>query len=271
MKKRFTAYFLVALLVFPVVRVFSQDAVQAEEKAPGASVGLGADLVSRYIWRGKDYGNSPAIQPTFSVSVAGFKAGVWGCYAFGQSSKKINDTTTVNMGHYAEFDLYVSYTFKWFTLQVTDYFFPNSLSPNDGNKYYNYKNATTGHTFEGSLMFAGPEKFPLQLSVNTLFYGADKNKDSLGVYGMGSDNNFSTYIEAAWIFKVKKIGVDLKPFIGGIPFGSGWYGQDAGIVNLGMTASKAIAITDRYSLPVYVSVITNPKDESVFFVFGLTL
>jgi hypothetical protein len=271
MKKKFTTVFLIVLLALPAMQVFSQDDPPAVAAGNGASISLGADLVSRYIWRGRDYGNSPSIQPNFAVSVAGFKAGAWGCYGFAQHSKKINDSTIVNMGNYAEFDLYLSYTFKWFTLQVTDYFFPNMLSPNDGNKYYNYKNATTGHTFEASLIFAGPEKFPLQFSVNTMFYGADKNKDSLGVYGMGSSNNYSTYIEAAYIFKIKKIGVDLKPFIGGIPFGSVLYGDYAGIMNCGLTASKSLTITEKFSMPLYVSLITNPQAESVFFVFGITL
>lgn len=273
MKKSFTLLLLIGLFYLaPINKCFAQEASEPFEdpKAP-AQINLGADLVSRYIWRGRDYGNSPSVQPNVSFSVAGFKIGAWGSYGLAQSTKKINDTTLLNMGHYAEMDLYVCYTYKWFTLQVTDYFFPNSLNANDGNKYYNYTNATTGHTLEGCLMFTGPEKFPLQFFVSTLFYGADKNKDSLGFYGAGSENNYSTYIEAAYIFKLKKIGVDLKPFIGGIPFGSAWYGDYAGIVNCGLTASKTISITEKFSLPLYVSAITNPQAESIFLVVGVTL
>ncbi len=263
---------VVSLNLAPLNHGYTQESPEPVE-TPGAAaqLNLGADLVSRYIWRGRDYGNSPSVQPNVSFSVAGFKIGAWGSYGLAQSTKKINDSTLVNMGHYAEMDLYICYTYKWFTLQVTDFFFPNPLNANDGNKYYNYENATTGHTLEGCLMFAGPDKFPLQLTVSTLFYGADKNKDSVGVYGAGTKNNYSTYIEAAYIFKLKKIGVDLKPFVGGIPFGSSWYGDYAGIVNCGLTASKTISITDKFSLPLYVSAITNPQAESVFLVVGVTL
>jgi hypothetical protein len=273
MKKLFTLVLLVfACNTVPVASCWAQEEAVANETSKAtAQLNLGADLVSRYIWRGRDYGNSPAIQPNVSFSVAGFKIGAWGSYAFAQSTKMINDTTLVNMGHYAEMDLYACYTYKWFTLQVTDYFFPNPLNANDGNKYYNYKNATTGHTFEGCLMFAGPDKFPLQLCVATLFYGADKGKDSLGIYGAGTKNNYSTYLEAAYIFKLRKIGVDLKPFIGGIPFGSAWYGDHAGVVNCGFTASKTITITEKFTLPLYVSAITNPQAQSVFLVVGVTL
>ena len=112
---------------------------------------------------------------------------------------------------------------------------------------------------------------PLQLYAGTVFYGSDPGKDANGNFTERNKNNYSTYIEASYFFSIKKIGVDLKPFIGGIPFGSDWYGNSAGIVNLGLTASKSIKITNAYSLPVYTSIITNPQAQSVFFVFGLTL
>ena len=154
-----------------------QDENKMEEKSSGsATFSAGADLVSRYVWRGADYGNSPGIQPAVAFSVAGFKAGFWGSYGMGQYSRKINDSTVANMGHYAEFDMYVSYTMKGFTLMAYDYFFPNSLSPNTGNKYFNFKKNSTGHTVEVCLSWAGPEKFPLQLYAGTFVYGGRQRK-----------------------------------------------------------------------------------------------
>jgi len=248
----------------------NQEQTQPEKKNSNpAQFNLGADLVSRYVWRGKDFGNSPAIQPNLSFSVAGFKIGAWGSYGFSPWSEKINDSTIVNRGNYAEMDLYMSYTLKNFTIMVYDYFLPNSLSPNSGNNYFHFKKAETGHTVEVCLTYAGTEKFPLQLCAATLVWGADKGKDSSGVYGLGTKNNFSTYLEAAYLFNIKGFGV--KPFVGGIPFGSGWYGDKAGVVNAGLTVSKTIRITSDFELPVYTSLITNPQTESVFFVFGLTL
>lgn len=247
-----------------------QDENKVEEKSgSNATFSAGADLVSRYIWRGADYGNSPAIQPAVAFSVAGFKAGFWGSYGLGQYSKKINDSTVANMGNYAEFDMYLSYSLKGFTIMAYDYFMPNSLSPNTGNKYFNFNKASTGHTLEVCLSWAGPEKFPLQLFAGTLVYGADKDKDANGVLGAGSDNNYSTYFEAAYQFNVKGFGV--KPFVGGIPFGSAWYGPYGGVVNAGFTVSKSIVLSKEYSLPVFGSVITNPQAESVYMVFGISL
>ena len=258
------------LSLFTGVHAQLQDENKMEEKSGSVpTFSAGADLVSRYIWRGADYGNSPNIQPAVAFTVAGFKAGFWGAYGLGQYSKQINDSTVANMGHYAEFDMYLSYTWKGFTIMAYDYFFPNSLNPNSGNKYFNFKKNTTGHTVEVCLSWAGPEKFPLQLYAGTLVYGADKGKDSTGVYGAGADNNYSTYFEAAYQFNVKGFGV--KPFVGGIPFGSSWYGPSGGIINAGLTISKSIAISKEYSLPVFGSVITNPQAESVFIVFGISL
>jgi hypothetical protein len=266
------SFALACLLMAMVTGGYSQktDGEQTEIKVSStAAFTVGADLVSRYIWRGSDYGNAPAIQPAVAFSVSGFEAGFWGSYGLGQYSKQINDSTIANMGHYTEFDMYVSYTWKGITLMAYDYFFPNPLNPNNGNKFYNFKNNTTGHTVEISLAWAGTEKFPLQLFAGTLVYGADKGKDSTGVYGTGSDNNFSTYFEAAYQFNVKGIGV--KPFAGAIPFGAAWYGPYGGVINAGLTVSKSIVISKDYSLQVFGSVITNPQAESVFLVFGISL
>jgi hypothetical protein len=263
------------IILFVLVSLFTSVAfplrnLYAQSKHP-AEIAFGGDIVSRYIWRGKDYGNSPAIQPNFSVGVAGFKAGVWGSYGLSSYSQKINDTTFKDMGHYAECDLSVSYTYKWFTLMVTDYFFPNGLTPNDNNKYFNYDSQTTGHAIEGCLTFNGPEKFPIQVMACTFLYGADKGKDSTGTYGLGTKNNYSTYFEVSYPFKIHNI-IDLKPFAAGIPFGSAIYGHSAGIVNLGMTASKSIPIVkDKYAITLYTSLITNPQAQSIFLVFGVTL
>jgi hypothetical protein len=42
-------------------------------------------------------------------------------------------------------------------------------------------------------------------------------------------------------------------------------------VNLGLTVSKDIKITDKFALPVFGSFITNPEAENVFFVFGISI
>jgi hypothetical protein len=268
---------IAALLAF----CFVNTAIGQEEKVPGTTaaeegteengISAGADFVSRYVWRGMDYGNSPAIQPTLCYSWNGLNIGAWGSYAFSKHTIAINDSTMVDAGNFSEFDLYVSYTYKWFTLLFYDYFTVNGLNPNEGNKYFDLNNSTTGHTLEGSLIFEGPEKFPLKFTASTLLYGDDKNQDENGEYGEGNKNNFSTYLELEYKFHVGGNFIELSPFIGGSLFGSSWYGSKPGIINLGLSASKEIPVTERFSIPVRVSAVANPVAQSAFLVFAVSL
>lgn len=274
-KKQYLIFLPCLIMVFLLtgsMKGFAQEEKALEDQQESGktpvSFNFGADLMSRYIWRGTDYGNSPAIQPNLNFSVAGISIGAWGSYSFAHHFVQLNDSISIDAGNYAEVDLYLSYTCKWFTLMVFDFFVPNPIDPNYKVNYFDYKNKTTGHGVELSLAFTGPEKVPLQFLIGTLIYGADKNQDSTGVYGQGDKNNFSTYIEASYSFNV--IGIELKPFIGGIPFGSSWYGPRAGIVNLGLTVKKSIPVTKEFSIPIQASLITNPQAQSVFFVFGLS-
>jgi hypothetical protein len=236
----------------------------------GTEFYIGTDLVSRYVWRGTDYGNSPAIQPTVSVSMKGFTLGAWGSYGLLNEFTENDFGLPVNLGNYSEVDLYLSYTRNWFTVMLYDYFVADGLHPNSGSDYFNWKNTSTGHTLEGSLIIEGPEQVPLRLTLATLFYGADKNEDENGNPGEGDKNNFSTYFEAQFTFSLDRAGVELSPFIGATPFSSSWYGE-AGIINVGLNASRDIPFTEKFSLPVKASLVTNPMTKSVFFVFGLTL
>lgn len=215
----------------------------------------GADLVSRYIWRGIDFGNSPAIQPSLELGYGGFAFGAWGSYA-------------TNDANYQEADLYVSYTFsEVFTLMVTDYFFPDGTVAS--NNYFEYKKDKTGHVFEGALAFNGTDNFPLTAMVATNFAGADARTAD-------NDLMYSTYIELGYSTNIHETSFNC--FIGGTVNDpdkekgeTGYYGPGAGIINIGITAEKEIQITEKFALPVNVSVITNPQQENIYFVLGISL
>ena len=55
----------IAILMTPLTEVKAQD---AESSSP---VDIGADLMSRYVWRGTDYGSSPSIQPYIELGLGG--------------------------------------------------------------------------------------------------------------------------------------------------------------------------------------------------------
>lgn len=252
--------------------VFAQDELDpdtGENLSPGkVTLNAGADLVSRYIWRGQNFGNSAAIQPSLSLDAFGFSLGAWGSYAFSRYTYWVDDSTSVD-DTFTETDLFLSYTYKYFSLILTDYYAPVPIDTLPGMNYFNWKNTTTWHTLEITLVLNGPEKFPIQFLASTLVYGADKGKDSTGVWGAGTTNNYSTYFELSCQFDVKGFGI--KPFIGGIPFGSSWYGPKAGINNLGVNVRKEIPISKKYSLPVQSNLVFNPLAKKAYLVFILSL
>jgi len=232
-------------LLFSMAMLFllcSNSALTAQEE--GGKFELGADLYSRYVWRGTDFGNSPAIQPWATYSNSGFTLGVWGSYSTNSNSMQ-------------ETDIYVSYDIKEIvSLTVTDYFFPNGTSAN--NRYFDYSEDSTGHVFEGTVSYNGTDKFPITFAANINFYGADK--DNSMYFELGYANTFKT--------------IDWNVFLGGGTGSYYLYGQnddDFGIVNVGIGLAKEIPITDKFSLPVNGSLIMNPTAESIFIVFGISL
>jgi len=247
--RHFTFYvaFLITLLTISSNQIlFGQGKV---------SLDPGGDFVSRYIWRGSDFGNSPAIQPSLEMGIGDFALGAWGSY-------------TTNDANFQEIDVYASYTIKdLLTITITDYFFPDGRAEN--NDYLHYDNDSTGHVFEGMVKFNGTEKVPLYVFVATNFAGSDAHKADGSL-------QYSTYIEAGYSLKVKKTNLDI--FMGGTPNNpdkdhgeTGFYGSGPGIINIGLTASREIPITDKFSLPIFTSLMVNPQQENIYFVFGISL
>lgn len=250
MMRRITFYHTVLLMSLGLI--LSIQSLMGQNKL---TLDPGADLVSRYIWRGIDFGNSPAIQPSLELGCGGFALGAWGSY-------------TTNDGNFQEADLYASYTFNdLITVMITDYFFPDGTVAN--NKYFQYDYDKTGHVFEGAISFNGTENIPLSLMIAANFAGADaRTKDNTLQY--------STYVELGYSTAVKETSLDF--FIGGTPTNPdtdkgevGFYGPSAGIINIGVKAEKEIQITEKFAFPVNVSVITNPQQQNIFFVLGISL
>ncbi|MDR2622701.1 MAG: hypothetical protein LBC48_09030, partial [Dysgonamonadaceae bacterium] len=165
--------------------------------------------------------------------------------------------STEIVGLQKEVDFTAGYNIGGLSLAITDYWW----SGEGAYKYLKY-NDGTAHYWEGSLGYTLPvESFPLSLSVNTMFAGADKKEDE-------DKNNYSTYIEASLPFAIKD--VNLSASLGATP-GKGLYASQASVVNISLKASKEIKITDSFSLPVFGQIILNPNREDIFFVFGISL
>ena len=78
-------------------------------------VTIGADVVSRYVWRGTDYGNAAAVQPGIETAVGPVALGAWGSWSISPGPADASGN---------ECDLYASTTVGPVGLTLTDYFFP---------------------------------------------------------------------------------------------------------------------------------------------------
>lgn len=219
--------------------------------APTASaqVDLGADLTSRYVWRGYDFGESFSIQPTLEFGHEGFAVGTWASYSIAADGAGAN-----------EHDLYVSYTSGPVTVGVTDYYFPTAPGPDgqltDDAQFFNYDGDGRGaHYIEPFVQLTGPAAFPIGFFAAIVAH---------------NDPDNAVYLEANYPFVVAD--TDLSVTAGLVPMESGFYGTDgAALVNVGLSASKSIPLTEQFSLPVNVSYILNPYMERTYLVFGVSL
>lgn len=220
------------VLAICAIALFSTMSVKAQ-------FATGADIVSSYVWRGQPQdAGTPNIQPYASFATGKLTLGSWASSSF--------------IGTVKEVDLYATYAFSSaFAITLTDYNYNFGTQPN----YFKYNNGT-GHIFEGTLAYTGSA---FSASVNTMFAGADKNS---------SDKQaLSTYIELGY-----QINPVAKVFAGGlVSSGTGYANTATGVTNVGFKVSKSIAISDKFSLPVYGIVGANPAAKNAFFVAGVTL
>lgn len=201
-----------------------------------AQFDIGADVVSRYVWRGWDFGNSAAVQPalTYGNELAGgaLEIGAWGSFALTSGAANEND-------------LYVSYSTGPVTVVVTDYYFPGYTG---ADKFGNY-GENGGHILEAGAGFSA--------GIFSL----------MGFYNFsGFDSENSAYVELGVTPPYEVEGIELGLFVGA---GNGVYDFVAAgespefvLTNVGLSVSK-----DNYS----ASYIVNPDQETSFLVFGISL
>jgi hypothetical protein len=206
---------------------------------------VGADLVSHYIWRGLNLGNSPAIQPTMGITYGGLSFGSWASYS-------------VNPSSFQEVDLYLSYTIGSFTFGVNDYYNPvDSMGVSD--TYFNYGKSSTLHSLEPFITLSEIGGTGFSATAAFFAYGNDRDENNKNLY--------SSYLELSYSANVKDLGFT---FFGGGTVNKGYYAGKPAVTNLGITISKEIKITDGFALPCKGSFIVNPNTQNVYFVFGFT-
>ena len=141
-----------------------------------------------------------------------------------------------------EIDLTLGYTLGGFHIGVTDYYVDRN------------------HVFEGTV---GYDFGFASLNWYTNFAGNDI-VESTGKCA------FSSYLEANVPFALG--GVDWTATAGVVPFATDYYNaRRFAVVNLALTASKPIQVTDSFSIPVFAQLAVNPHSRQAFFIVGVTL
>jgi hypothetical protein len=222
---------LSVLLISTGLMVFNTVLSQEEKQSP---FNAGADFFSSYIWRGTKYGKGPAIQPKLEFKAGPFTAGAWGSFDFSD---------------FQETDLYVSFSLPaGISLGMTDYYYPTL-------DYFDYSDSAGSHAFEINLGFT---KGNLSLSANYILNEA----------GNAGSKGGDKYFEAKYSFD------SFNLLIGA---GDGWHISDNAdgsdrfaICNIGLGTSRAIRITDTFTIPVTGQLIFNPDLERMYIVAGFT-
>ncbi|MBB3699436.1 hypothetical protein KMW28_25075 [Flammeovirga yaeyamensis] len=221
---RYKIYLLPVLLVFSL-GVNAQDKL----KLTGS-----ADIVSHYVWRGIDYGYSPAIQPDIELQYKGFYLGGWGTYAW------------LPWNGVYEFEYRFGYTFEklGLSIQVIDYLYSTATFDSPKTSFgVDQEDIHFGHSFElGAIQRI-------------------KNFHLAGYINLSEDNDI--YVEAGYNYK----GFELV-----VGAGNNEYTVDNNFtfVNISLMKTFDIEYSEKYSSSLFFGGTYNP-DTSVFhLLFGAT-
>ncbi len=211
-----------------------------------SEVQLNVDIVSRHVWRGIINNSSPSVQPVMKFEFSNFRVGAWASYSVAKETMQ-------------EIDIFVGYKLGPILISIYDYYNPIDTLGWNGD-FLQFKSSKTRHTLEAIVEYDGTEKFPVKLMGAVMFYGYDK--DLVG------KNYYSTYFEIGYSFDLNSIKV--IPHLGFTPFES-YYSSKANIVNLGLTITKDLILTEKFKLPVRSSFVLNPYQNKAFVVVAITL
>ena len=144
-----------------------------------------------------------------------------------------------------EMDLFARYAFNFgLTAGLTDYYFP-------GTSYFDYSKDTGSHGFEINLGYA---THGFSVGANYMLNEAGGAKTA------GGDK----YFELGYAWK------NFSLFAGA---GDGWHTLtgEFGVVNLGLSATKELLVSDTFRVPVKLSAILNPTTKQYFLTASITL
>lgn len=242
-------FWILFLLLIPIdIFAESRDSLLLKDSMTFTTSPLEAslELSTKYVWRGIEYGAGAVTFAKISYQKRNFDAYLEGVYS--------------TNGSHSEIDLGIGYTYKWFYIGLADYYYPSAVSNKD--KYFNLANRSTGHYIE-MYSILSPTKIPLQLTLSSYVFGADKN--------LNGGQAFSSYAELAYFYKFKDNNVLTLTL--GSSLNKGFYTDyESGfnIVNVSLKYETNFTLGS-FQLPVSASYIVNPYREKSYFTFSVFL
>ena len=236
---------MMAAVAVAIAGMACAEKVQAGEKVEAS---VGADLVSRYVWRGQDLGGV-SVQPTIELGWNGLSLSAWGSVGFTREDTE-------------EIDLTLGYERGGFSVSVTDYW------TNEGPGYFHYGARSTSHVFEAQV---GYDFGWAALNWYTNFAGGDGQTES-------GKRAYSSFLSVNVPFALA--GIDWNVEVGAVPWATDYYNatdeESSGangfeVTEVSLQATKELPVTTSFTLPVFARVTWNPATEGAYFVFGLSL
>lgn len=202
---------------------------------------LSTELNTKYVWRGLEYGNSPLMFGTLGYDYKGFNANVLGGYA--------------TNGDFSEVVISASYTNKYFTFGLSDFFYPSATGQED--KYIEFDNHKTGHLLESYVTVRPFEKVPVWMTLSAFVFGNDKDKDG--------DQAYSSYVEVGYTHSFTDNN-SLSLAVGANLNKSFYTKYDKGFNVTNITAKYMTGIKfGKFTLPISGSFIYNPIIDKPYF------
>ncbi|MCL6219726.1 hypothetical protein [Zunongwangia pacifica] len=201
-------------------------------------------LKNMHLWKGLHVTDAPmtAADINYTSRNGFFKAGLWGGRGFD--------------GDYTEFDYYVSFMHKGWSLSIWDI---NNYSDYPDAKIFDYDRSTTSHFIDVILAYQF-QKVPLKLSWSTIVQGRDTYLNDDGQLR----NAYSNYVEASYVI-LNESNWSLSGLVGGswsfAPQDAHFYGDEAGITNIGVIYNRELNVFDKFTLPVSATASWNPVQD----------
>ena len=243
-----TSFYLI-LIILSIGHSYALKNIESvidSTKSNKAKISLSTNFTSTHMWRAMPAGTAPCIEPFVSCKIGKLNMSAWASYALDNS--------------YKEIDIFATYSWKYLSLGIFDYYCP--LQSSSLNRYSEYRTDKTQHLFEGQIVFSGADKLPLSLTTSCFFAGSDL--DSNG------KQRYSTYIELSYHFMLQQSFL-LNLEIGLTPFKNSMYSDKPSVFNYGFSISKDIRITKKWSIPSKYKLIYNPEIDMLYFTVSFTL